>query len=104
MEQNWNLPDKPKRPRRRFWLKLVAGLLFAVVAYGAAYAATVNSFLVTLYRQTGEPFTMPAPGYKVPGGFIAQRHLEKIFLPAHRVDVFLIRREYWREYRKQLEP
>ena len=30
------------RPRRRFWLKLAAGLLFAVVAYGGAYLACVK--------------------------------------------------------------
>ena len=29
------------RPRRRFWLKLAAGMLFALVAYGGSYYAAV---------------------------------------------------------------
>ena len=37
------------RPRRRFWLKLAAGLLFAVVAYGGAYGASV--WRVPAYKQ-----------------------------------------------------
>lgn len=36
------------RPRRRFWLKLSTGLLFAVVACGGAYVAMVESRIITL--------------------------------------------------------
>lgn len=38
--------SKAARRRGRFWLKLVAAMLFAVVAYGGAYAALVRPMRV----------------------------------------------------------
>ena len=59
MEQNWNLPDKPKRPRRRFWLKLSAGLLFAVVVYAGAYALLVSAAIVRSNKSGQARYDVP---------------------------------------------
>ena len=65
------------RPRRRFWLKLTAGLLFAVLAYGSAYLALVTPGM----SWGGLP---RAPAYVVPGYGTAP--LEVVFAPAHWID------------------
>ena len=72
------------RPRRRFWLKLAAGLLFAVVAYGGAYAAVVKP-------RTIWPGTPVAPGDFLFPSYgrdysPESRWIERFFAPAHFVD------------------
>ena len=72
-------------PRRRFWLKLAAGLLFAVLAYGGAYAALLRP----LPEPCGNRITPTyVPSYAIPGP------LPTFFRPAHLVDS-KIRPRYW---------
>ena len=80
------------RPRR-FWLKLAAGLLFAVVAYGGTYLATMSTFDIISYHGA-VPVEQPPPFKKV----AAYPHsaAELLFRPAHWIDR-TIRPEFWGE-------
>ena len=93
MEQNWNLPEQPKRTRRRFWLKLAAGLLFAVVAYGGAYYATVQPGWMIISGVTWGPAW---PEYRLPVKPSTETEdlARKFFAPIHWIDRKL-RPEFW---------
>ena len=89
MEQNWNLPDKTKRQRRRrFWLKLAAALLFAVVAYGGAYAAMVKPAgrLVFLTSRGSSARLTIVPNYRWSANSRSVKWVESFFRPAHWLD------------------
>ena len=70
-----------ERKRRRFWLKLAAGLLFAVVAYGGAYLSTVVP-AIGYPRLRPE---RPIPHYRNRNPEL-QPVLRVVFAPAHWVD------------------
>ena len=82
--------------RRRFWLKFAASLLFALVAYGAAYFALVKPLEVAGYTTTvndatgARYFYTELPTVKVLPGYtrstMATRWLHRVFLPAHWLD------------------
>ena len=85
--------------RRRFWLKLAAGLLFAVVAYGGAYTVAMTPLPVTFPTPRGEMGTF--------GEVMVQRWprypsdaLAPIFIPAHWLDRN-VRPDYWKPRRVQ---
>ena len=85
------------RPRRRFWLKLAAGLLFALVAYGGAYAALVrpvtllplNFAIATSDAVAGVP---RVPRYALPRW--QARAAQTFFAAAHWADRKM-RPEFW---------
>ena len=73
-------------PRRRFWLKFAAGLLFAVVAYVGAYALSVKP----IPSWPGGPIS---PGdYLLPnytGDYVLTGEdwwIERLFSPVHFID------------------
>ena len=81
------MTDQPKRSRwkRRFWLKLAAGLLFAVVAYGGVYALTVRPSVLSWAGAPGLDggHVSLTPDYSLP----IPRHVARAFFtPAHRID------------------
>ena len=84
------------RPRRRFWLKLAAGLLFAVVAYGGAYSAMVVAARGSVF---GWSATLPpaVPVYLHLFTLYGDE-LRPFFAPAHWVDRTLLRPEFWGEW------
>ena len=106
MEQNWNLPDQTKRQRRRFWLKLAAGLLFGVAAYGGAYLAMVRPGNRSWAWGTGLSWGLPATGntarvavYMRPAWFPGdavtwQERADCFFAPAHWIDRS-VRPRFW---------
>ena len=72
--------------RRRFWLKLAAGLLFAVVAYGGLYLGTVEYGRATgwtSYPLLTVTSTRVEPSYRLP---LPARVSKAIFAPAHWID------------------
>ena len=77
---------------RKFWLKLTAGLLFAVVMYYGAYRAANPGkvYWDTGARDaaTGNMITRIEPDY--PG----EPHWDEVFWLAHQLDRVL-RHEYW---------
>ena len=81
-----------ERKRCRLWLKLAAGLLFAVVAYGGAYLACMQRLRVPIVVDTCWPareLVRSEPGYPRP----IVRHF---FGPAHWLDRRL-RPDEWNE-------
>ena len=85
------------RPRRRFWLKLAAGLLFAVVAYGGAYLGTSRP-LIGNWRESQVDYVVHSPHFVLPGDAISSDTLETFFWPAYCID-YWIRGEYWLDWR-----
>ena len=78
------------RPRRRFWLKLAAGLLFAVVAYGGAYAAMVQPAGRIVFGAPGGG-KLPArltivPNYRWSAISPAVKWAESFFRPVQWID------------------
>ena len=81
------MTDQPKR--RRFWLKLAAGLLFALVAYFGAYVATVGRERAVIVRNGVAMHIVGAkdhPYYHVPLWRGAHARLIPFFAPAHWID------------------
>ena len=80
------------RLRRRFWLKLAAGLLFAVVAYGGAYAVLV----VPLAPPSAGVWPDPsAPRFAHYDAFGRSEERARVFCaPAHWIDQRL-RPNFW---------
>ena len=70
-----------KRPRRGFWLKLAAGVLFAVVAYGGAYVALVEPYRMYLDVPSFATYAVDHTG----AGTL-QKALRRVFGPANWVD------------------
>ena len=73
------------RPRRRFWLKLAAGLLFAVLAYGGAYSVLVDRVTRTGFRYPAQPILWFKPQYRGPK-WMSDSVLPRFFALAHWVD------------------
>ena len=78
------------RPRRRFWLKIAAGLLFAVVAYfGAYYAMMEPRYPAAGQRDPRHRHIFARPRYVVNDMLI-----RRFFVPAHLCDRVL-RPDVW---------
>lgn len=98
--------DRAVALKRRFWLKLAAGLLFAIVAYGGAYSVLVKRAQDLKYpalyfycgRTDSDRWYPPLYGFE--SSFTRARrcgytqHLGTVFAPAHWVDRKL-RPETW---------
>ena len=89
-----------RKPKRRIWLKLAAGLLFAVVSYGAAYYAAVvprGVFWIGNTAGAGREIVGSeiVAEYPVTASPIVNQRLGSFFLPANQVDRML-RAETWR--------
>ena len=85
------------RSRRRFWLKLSAGLLFAVVAYGGAYAVLVKPLRLKQMYGMGvyvESGVSARPLYPHLFSSTAGGELQPVFSLAHWIDR-KIRPEFW---------
>lgn len=72
------------RKPRRFWLKVAAGLLFAVVAYGGAYVALVTALAPPSAGAWPDPSAPRFPRYDAFGK--RERHARVFFTPAHWID------------------
>lgn len=81
--------------RRRFWLKIAAGLLLAPLIYGGAYFAVLRhaEFDVPLPDGTTKRLGY-LPAYRVPGGVISEKTLAPLFWPALSLD-YAIRPRHW---------
>ena len=92
------------RARRCFWLKLAAGLLFAVVAYGGIYGCIVRCKLIGTV--TGEVNGMLRceryPAYPVIRG-VPEKWIGRLFAPAHWADRWL-RSGRWISYTEPPRP
>ena len=79
--------------RRRFWLKVAAGLLFAPVAYFGTYLTLRTPVQAPWTGRTmdGEPLKIMLRVPQYPGGAV----IREFFRPAYWVDQ-KIRPEYWK--------